>query len=452
MLERGLLDFGDQVSLATRLLRERPAVAGRAHGAVPVRARGRGPGHRPGTAGAAPAADTASGADARGRRRPGDLYLPGRRGPAPAGAERRTGHAAASSCAPAIARMRPSWPPHSGSSGTTTRTGSRSRHGLDKQLRARRRPRHPAPVREMAFQTAAEEADAVAAEIATRIAAGERAADIAVLVRTNADAGPVLRSLDLQGVPWRTAAGSRLAASPEVRELLSFLRVVADPESSTDLYAVATGAPYGLGGEDLTAILGMASRRHRSLWAVIRELLEQPGLLRLSAADPDRPGATGVGYPGGHRVVACRTGRATCCMATFDAVAATPAWSRRRSGVMTRHSDGWRGCSRPSRPAPHCSTTRDCCRSCHTCGPSSMPARRRTWTTRDLDIGMPCRCSPCTRPRASSSGWCSCWVSWRDASRCATVRSGSRCRRRCGVTPSPRRRPGRRSGACASWP
>ncbi len=28
MLERGLLDFGDQVSLATRLLRERPAVAG----------------------------------------------------------------------------------------------------------------------------------------------------------------------------------------------------------------------------------------------------------------------------------------------------------------------------------------------------------------------------------------------------------------------------------------
>ena len=64
----------------------------------------------------------------------------------------------------------------------------------------------------MAFRPAAEEADAVAAEIGARIAAGERAADFAVLVRTNADAGPVLRSLDLQGVPWRTATGSRLAS------------------------------------------------------------------------------------------------------------------------------------------------------------------------------------------------------------------------------------------------
>jgi DNA helicase-2/ATP-dependent DNA helicase PcrA len=65
---------------------------------------------------------------------------------------------------------------------------------------------------------------------------------------------------------------------------LAFLRTVADPASSTDLYAVATGAPYGLGGEDLTAIVGMAGRRHRPLWEVLRELLEQPGLLRLRAA------------------------------------------------------------------------------------------------------------------------------------------------------------------------
>ena len=36
----GLLDFGDQVSLATRLLRERPAVAGVARGPLPVRAGG----------------------------------------------------------------------------------------------------------------------------------------------------------------------------------------------------------------------------------------------------------------------------------------------------------------------------------------------------------------------------------------------------------------------------
>ncbi len=158
------------------------------------------------------------------------------------------------------------------------------RHGLDKQLRPRRRPRRPVPVREIAFRTIGEEADSIATEIAVRVAGGERAADFAVLVRTNADAGPILRSLEMRGVPSRTAFGRPLAAAPEVRELLAFLRVVADPESSMDLYAVATGEPYRLGGEDLTALLGLASRRHRSLWSVVREVLEQPGLLRMRKA------------------------------------------------------------------------------------------------------------------------------------------------------------------------
>ncbi len=156
------------------------------------------------------------------------------------------------------------------------------RHGLDKRLRPRRRPRRPMPVREMAFRTTAEEADGIALEIAARIGSGERASEFAVLVRTNSDAVPILHSLELQGVPSRTANATRLVAAPEVRELLATLRVVGDPDSSTDLYAMATGQPYGLGGEDLTAVLGMASRRHRSLWSVMREVLEQPGLLRLS--------------------------------------------------------------------------------------------------------------------------------------------------------------------------
>jgi len=283
MLERGLLDFGDQVSLATRLLRERPAVAGaitdrfryvlvdEAQDIDPVQLemlRLLTP-HRELTL---VGDDDQAIYTFRGAAIQHLLELSDE--PDMRRIVLRTSHRSHAPILAAAQRLIHHNDPHR----------LEVRHGLDKQLRARRRPRHPAPVREMAFQTVAEEADAVAAEIAARVAAGERAADLAVLVRTNADAGPVLRSLDLQGVPWRTASGSRLAASPEVRELLAFLRLVADPESSTDMYAVATGSPYGLGGEDLTALLGMASRRHRSLWAVILELLEQPGLLRVGAS------------------------------------------------------------------------------------------------------------------------------------------------------------------------
>ena len=74
-------------------------------------------------------------------------------------------------------------------------------------------------------------------------------------MRANAHADPILRALDMAGVPWRFSGTSGLYTRPEVRLLLAFLRVVADLESSVDLYALATSEAYALGGEDLTAIV-----------------------------------------------------------------------------------------------------------------------------------------------------------------------------------------------------
>jgi ATP-dependent DNA helicase UvrD/PcrA len=158
------------------------------------------------------------------------------------------------------------------------------REGIMKRLVAERDVPDPAPVRLESFATGAEEADWVAAEISGRIARGTRPADHAVLVRTNAVADPVLRSLSVAGVPWRFSGTSGLYGRPEVRQLIAFLRSVADPTSSTDVYALATSDAYGMGGEDLTAIVNSARRRNRSIWEVLEELERQPGILRLSPA------------------------------------------------------------------------------------------------------------------------------------------------------------------------
>ena len=155
------------------------------------------------------------------------------------------------------------------------------RNGIDKRLVPERRGEER-PVRHLAFATGSEEADWVAREIAARIAAGARPKEFAVLVRANADADPVLRSLKLAGIPWRFSGTSGLYARPEIRLLLAFLRTIADLSSSVDLYALAASAVYGLGGEDLTLIVNAARRRNRSLWDVAEELTRQPGLLRLS--------------------------------------------------------------------------------------------------------------------------------------------------------------------------
>ncbi len=156
------------------------------------------------------------------------------------------------------------------------------RAGISKRLRPQRESAAPPPVRLEAFASGAEESDWIAAEIARRIAAGSRPRDVAVLVRANAHADGILRSLNVAGVPWRFSGTSGLYARPEVRRLLSFLRVVADLSSSVDVYALATGEPYNLGGEDLTAIVTTARRRHRSVWEILEELDRQPGILRVA--------------------------------------------------------------------------------------------------------------------------------------------------------------------------
>ena len=126
-----------------------------------------------------------------------------------------------------------------------------------------------------------DEADRIAAEIAGRVRSGTPPRDIAILVRANSHADPLLRSLEAAGVPWRFSGSAGLYARPEVRRLLAFLRAIADLGSSVDVYGVATGEPYALGGEDLTAIVTSARRRNRTLWDVLEELERQPGILRL---------------------------------------------------------------------------------------------------------------------------------------------------------------------------
>ena len=156
------------------------------------------------------------------------------------------------------------------------------RTGISKRLRPERIAHAPAPVRVEAFASGSEEADWVAAEIGRRIEAGARPRDHAILVRANNHADPILRSLNIAGIAWRFSGTSGLYARPEVRLLMAFLRSVADLGSSVDVYALAASEVYGLGGEDLTSIVTTARRRNRSVWDVLEELDRQPGILRIA--------------------------------------------------------------------------------------------------------------------------------------------------------------------------
>ena len=156
------------------------------------------------------------------------------------------------------------------------------RAGIVKKLVPQRGGRGAAAVRHEAFASGAEEADWIARDIARRIRDGARPHEVAILVRSNAAADGVLRSLNLEGIPWRFSGTSGLYARPEVKLLLAFLRAIADLTSSVDVYALAASELYGLGGVDLVKIMEMARRRNRSVYEVLEELGRQPGILRLT--------------------------------------------------------------------------------------------------------------------------------------------------------------------------
>ncbi|MGH2418064.1 MAG: ATP-dependent helicase [Candidatus Limnocylindria bacterium] len=155
-----------------------------------------------------------------------------------------------------------------------------AREGLDKRLRARLRfdRAEPAagPIELIGFATGSDEADAVADRIGTSIRAGRRPGEHAILVRGNREADGYLRALNMARIPWRFSGTAGLYRQPEVRVLISFLRAVNDPEDSVSLYDLATSEIFGLAAADVTLALTKARRRRSSLAVALAEAVADP--------------------------------------------------------------------------------------------------------------------------------------------------------------------------------
>jgi DNA helicase-2/ATP-dependent DNA helicase PcrA len=155
------------------------------------------------------------------------------------------------------------------------------REAIDKRLVAREE--EGAPPRHLHHDTVSSEADAVARLIAERVEARAwRYGDVAVLVRANRDADPFLRAMNLCGIPWRFSGNQGLYTRPEIRLLLAFLRVVADPEDTVSLYFLAGSELYEVDAWQLAQCAGVARRMNRSLRWVFEHLGDETGLDGLS--------------------------------------------------------------------------------------------------------------------------------------------------------------------------
>jgi DNA helicase-2/ATP-dependent DNA helicase PcrA len=142
--------------------------------------------------------------------------------------------------------------------------------GIDKHLVAVQAGPGRPPVH-LHYETASQEADAIAQTIRDRVEAGAWTyTDVAILVRSNGDADQFLRALNLRGVPWTFSGNAGLYGRPEVRLLIAFLRAVAHPDDSVSLHYLASSDIYQVPIVDLTRCATYADRKHRWLFDVFR--------------------------------------------------------------------------------------------------------------------------------------------------------------------------------------
>ena len=120
-------------------------------------------------------------------------------------------------------------------------------------------------------------ADAIADRWYAQVDAGRPSPTAAVLVRRRADMAPIASALRARGLPVEVVGLGGLLAEPEVRDLVSALRLVADPLAGTAAIRLLTGARWRLGVADLAALWRRAQELARPSLSVAGGSL--PGVL-----------------------------------------------------------------------------------------------------------------------------------------------------------------------------
>ena len=122
------------------------------------------------------------------------------------------------------------------------------------------------------------EARFVAAEIASLIANGYSASEIAVFYRMNAQSRVLEDVLVRQDVPYQVIGGPRFYERAEIRDATAYLAVLVNPQDATSLLRIANRPRRGIGDTSLQRLVAHAENTGRTLFQAM--------------ADPEAAGVT----------------------------------------------------------------------------------------------------------------------------------------------------------------
>ncbi len=136
-----------------------------------------------------------------------------------------------------------------------------------------------------------EEAQYVARETMRLTSMGFSPKDIAVMYRTNAQSREVEQACMLYKVPYQLVGGVRFYSRKEVKDVLSILRVVHNPESNVDFVRMINNTPMGkgIGSKTVSELDEYATKLRLTLFEAMQRAVQNARRDRVDTLPPGTP-------------------------------------------------------------------------------------------------------------------------------------------------------------------
>lgn len=98
---------------------------------------------------------------------------------------------------------------------------------------------------------------------------GYKYSDMAILYRKNAQSRPFEEKFSFRGIPYRVLAGLRYYDRKEIKDVMSYLRLIENPDDNVSMLRVINEPKRGIGNKSLALIENFASERKESIYQAL---------------------------------------------------------------------------------------------------------------------------------------------------------------------------------------